>query len=112
MDTSENIASRDATDADDVHTGFSDWSSGDSEILYGVRGWGAGYFGISESGMAEVQVPFGEETVSVPILDIINGIKDRGMDMPVVLRIENLLDHNKSDNKNNSKTHLHLDFKI
>jgi arginine decarboxylase len=74
-------------------THFSDWSSGDSEILYGVRGWGVGYFNISQEGLAEVNAYFGDKKVSVTIMDIIQGMKDRGMEMPAILRIENLLDH-------------------
>jgi arginine decarboxylase len=51
-----------------------------------------GYFDVAADGKALVTVNFGERQVCVPILDIIEGIKARDLGMPVVLRIENLLD--------------------
>lgn len=69
------------------------WSVQDSADLYGVREWGAGYFDVSEQGHVDVTVDFGSHTVRVPIIDIVEGMKERGLVMPAVLRIENLLDH-------------------
>lgn len=68
------------------------WTAEDSADLYGVREWGANYFDISEQGEAEVTVNFGENKVHVPIIDIVSGMKERGLAMPAVLRIENVLD--------------------
>jgi arginine decarboxylase len=68
------------------------WDVEHSRRLYGVRDWGAEYFDISDSGDAVVAVQFGGRTVRVPIIDIVKGMKARGLDMPAVLRIENLLD--------------------
>ena len=68
------------------------WSVDDSAEMYGVRNWGAGYFDISKKGEVVIR-PFGREggpEVSVP--EIIRGIQERGYDMPVLLRIENILD--------------------
>ena len=68
------------------------WSSEDSAELYGIRNWGAGYFDVSPEGDAVVR-PFGPKnpvTVSIPA--IIQGMRDRGLDAPVLLRIENILD--------------------
>ena len=68
------------------------WSVEDSAETYGVRNWGAGYFDISRKGEVVIR-PFGREggpEVSVP--EIIRGIQERGYDMPVLLRIENILD--------------------
>ncbi len=68
------------------------WSSEDSADLYGIRNWGAGYFDVSEQGDVVVR-PFGRKNpVTVAIPEIIRGIRDRGLDMPVLLRIENILD--------------------
>lgn len=69
-----------------------EWSAQQSSKLYGVRDWGADYFDISAEGNAVVSLQFGEKTVHVPLIDIVNGMKERGLDMPAVLRIENLLD--------------------
>jgi len=68
------------------------WTPKKSEELYGIKNWGAGYYNINSSGEVTVS-PFGENSdVSVSLMDIISGIKERGLDMPVLLRFENLLD--------------------
>ena len=69
-----------------------EWSSEHSARLYGVRDWGSDYFDVSEDGNAVVSLQFGDKTTQVPIIDIVNGMRERGLDMPPVLRIENLLD--------------------
>ncbi|MEX0616106.1 MAG: arginine decarboxylase, partial [Methylophaga sp.] len=68
------------------------WDAQQSSKLYGVRDWGTDYFDISDEGNAVVSLKFGEKTIQVPLIDIVNGMKERGLDMPAVLRIENLLD--------------------
>ncbi len=68
------------------------WNSEDAAELYGIRNWGAGYFDVSADGDAVIR-PFGPKspiTVSIPA--VIQGIRERGLDMPVLLRIENVLD--------------------
>lgn len=75
-----------------TETSEDEWSASSSAEMYGVREWGAGYFDINNAGNAEVVVNFGEKKVQVPIIDIVKGMQDRGMEMPVVLRVENLLD--------------------
>jgi arginine decarboxylase len=60
--------------------------------LYGIRSWGAGYFDIGEDGTVQVMVPFGDKRVGASLMDIIAGMRQRGLRMPVLLRIENLLD--------------------
>ncbi|MCL1912129.1 MAG: biosynthetic arginine decarboxylase [Leptospirales bacterium] len=67
------------------------WKPDDSAELYGIRRWGAGYFDIAPNGDVVV-TPFDDKSISVSIKEIINGILERGMNMPVLLRIENLLD--------------------
>jgi len=70
----------------------STWDNQQSSQLYGVRDWGADYFDISNDGNAVATVQFGEKTVQVPLIDIVEGMKERGLEMPAVLRIDNLLD--------------------
>lgn len=69
-----------------------EWDSEQSAKLYGVREWGADCFDISPEGNAVVSVQFGDNTVQVPLIDIVEGMKERGLEMPTVLRVENLLD--------------------
>lgn len=70
-----------------------EWSAEHSARLYGVRDWGSDYFDVTDDGNAVVSLQFGEKTIQVPIIDIVRGMRERGLDMPAVLRIENLLDH-------------------
>jgi arginine decarboxylase len=67
------------------------WTIQDSADLYGIKNWGAGYFDISDTGNVVV-TPFKDKHISVSLKNVIQGILDRGLDMPVLLRIENLLD--------------------
>ncbi|MCH5277664.1 MAG: biosynthetic arginine decarboxylase [Desulfovibrionaceae bacterium] len=68
------------------------WSVEDSAELYGIRTWGAGYFDVSPKGEVVIR-PFGHDGgPEVSVLEIIHEIQDRGYDMPVLLRVENILD--------------------
>ncbi|HPR50021.1 MAG TPA: biosynthetic arginine decarboxylase [Spirochaetota bacterium] len=67
------------------------WTIEHSVDLYGIRNWGKGYFNVSPGGDVVI-TPFDDKNISVSIRDIIDGIRERGMDMPVLLRLENLLD--------------------
>lgn len=68
------------------------WTPDDSAALYGVRQWGAGYFDLAASGEVTVKVRFPSGEVAVSLMEIVSGIEQRGYAMPVLLRIENLLD--------------------
>jgi arginine decarboxylase len=68
------------------------WTAADSAELYGIRNWGAGYFDLSDDGAVTVNVQFPDGRVGVSIPKIIEGMRERGWQMPVLLRIENLLD--------------------
>lgn len=65
-----------------------DWTVEQAEDIYGIERWGNDYFRINENGDVAARTLNAE----VPLLDIVNGISDRGLDMPVLLRIENILD--------------------
>jgi arginine decarboxylase len=69
------------------------WTAEKSADLYGINSWGAGYFSISEKGEVAVSPSKNAgKDVSISLMDVISGIKARGLDMPVLLRIENILD--------------------
>ncbi len=68
------------------------WTREKSEELYGTRNWGAGYFSISKQGEVVVNPSKNGPETTVSLMDIVSGIRDRGMEMPVLLRFENLLD--------------------
>lgn len=68
------------------------WSVEDSTELYGIRNWGAGYFGVSPAGEVVVYPSGQQKGVAVSVPEVIRGMRERGYDMPVLLRIENILD--------------------
>ncbi len=70
---------------------FEHWTARDSADLYGIKDWGAGYFDINEKGELVVTA-FGPKGPAVSLMEIVNGIQERGMDMPVLLRLRNILD--------------------
>lgn len=68
------------------------WTVEDSVDLYGIRNWSSGYFDISSKGEVIIR-PYGREGgPEVSVLEIIHELKARGYDLPVLLRIENILD--------------------
>ncbi|NLM75219.1 MAG: biosynthetic arginine decarboxylase [Clostridiaceae bacterium] len=68
------------------------WTKEKSEELYGIKNWGAGYFSISDKGEVLVNPYKDNKESAISIMDIISGIRERGLDMPVLLRFENILD--------------------
>jgi arginine decarboxylase len=68
------------------------WTPADSAELYGIRNWGAGYYDLDGDGAVTVNVQIAGQRVGVSIPAIIEGMRSRGLQMPVLLRIENLLD--------------------
>lgn len=68
------------------------WKVSDSADLYGVKEWGGGYFDLNQKGEATVTARFTRGAVSVSLMDILAGIEARGLGLPVLLRIQNLLD--------------------
>lgn len=68
------------------------WNSTKSAELYGVPEWSGDYFSIAENGEMMVMPSPGATDRAVSIAEIASGIGDRGLGMPVLLRIENILD--------------------
>ncbi len=76
----------------DTSADASGWDVEKSAQLYGINNWGSNYFSVSPSGEVQVTVKFGEKTASVSLMEIIDGMRARGLEMPAVLRVRNLLD--------------------
>ncbi|TYO99046.1 arginine decarboxylase [Geothermobacter ehrlichii] len=68
------------------------WTPDDSAELYGIRRWGNGYFDVDPDGALTVRVPFDGGDVRVALPAILDGLRRRGLRLPLLLRIENLLD--------------------
>ncbi|WP_235015190.1 biosynthetic arginine decarboxylase [Oceanicoccus sp. KOV_DT_Chl] len=64
------------------------WTIEDSADLYGIDRWGNDYFSLNQQG----QVVAKTLNTEVPLQDIINGMAERDLQMPVLVRIENILD--------------------
>lgn len=69
-----------------------DWTVNDSAELYGLQEWGAGYFGVADNGELVVKAPTSAGEQKVSLCEIADGLRQRGLEMPVLLRIENLVD--------------------
>lgn len=67
------------------------WTIEDSANLYGIREWGHDYFDISAKGEVVVNLKDGKKTKPVSIAQIIRGLKDRGTQLPVLIRFGDLL---------------------
>ncbi len=67
------------------------WRVEDSADLYGIHSWGSGYFDVNEAGEVVI-CPKGPSGPRVPIPEIIAGIRERGYELPCLLRVENILD--------------------
>lgn len=65
-----------------------DWNAEKSAELYGIDRWGNDYFAISGNGLVVAKTL--NSTVS--LIEIIEGMAERDLQMPVLLRIENILD--------------------
>lgn len=68
------------------------WNTTKSTELYGIDEWSGGYFGIDKQGDVVVMPAPGSRSRAVSIREIIKGVEDRGLGMPLLLRIENILD--------------------
>ena len=69
-----------------------EWTPAESAELYGIRNWGSGYFDINEHGNVTVSVPANGARVAVSMMDLIAGMQQRGLQMPALLRLDNLLE--------------------
>lgn len=66
------------------------WTSEKAAELYGINRWGAGYFSLDDGEV--VVTPYGNNDgpkVSLP--EIVKAAEERGLQMPVLLRFENIL---------------------
>ncbi len=67
------------------------WSLENSITTYGIRDWGNGYFDVSAKGEVVVNLKDGTKTKPVSIPDIVRGMRERGMQLPVLIRFGDLL---------------------
>ncbi|QBG49010.1 biosynthetic arginine decarboxylase [Verrucomicrobia bacterium S94] len=66
------------------------WSPEQSAEIYGINNWGTDYFSVSDAGEVIVH-PHGNGT-GISLRHIVDGLIDRGLNMPVLLRFSDILD--------------------
>ncbi len=66
-----------------------DWTIADSDSLYGVSKWGAGYFSIDPGGFLSVSPD--KETSPFKITAVIEAAKERGLRLPLHIRFQDIL---------------------
>ncbi|MEQ9210439.1 MAG: arginine decarboxylase, partial [Pseudomonadales bacterium] len=69
------------------------WSAEDSAETYRLDDWNAGHFSIKDTGDLAIECQVNGSDVSIPIMDIIEGMQDRDLYMPALIRVENILNH-------------------
>ncbi|MFO1483065.1 MAG: biosynthetic arginine decarboxylase [Verrucomicrobiaceae bacterium] len=67
------------------------WSIEESADLYGIREWGHSYFDISKQGEVVVNLKDGKKTKSVSLASIVKGLRERGTQLPLLIRFGDLL---------------------
>lgn len=67
------------------------WTIDKSRELYGIRNWGNGFFAISDDGEVLVKSRPGSDAGSVSLMKIVSELKNRGLEVPVLLRFSNIL---------------------
>jgi arginine decarboxylase len=67
------------------------WTIENSVDLYGIRNWGSGYFDISGKGEVVINPTGNYSSNVISLMDVISGIKERGLGMPILLRLGDIL---------------------
>ncbi|MBX2857556.1 MAG: biosynthetic arginine decarboxylase [Cellvibrionaceae bacterium] len=73
------------------------WGIQRAKTTYGIAGWGNRYFDINDQGEVVAKVNQEGKAQSVSLMEIVQGMQDRELQMPVLLRIENILDQSICD---------------
>jgi arginine decarboxylase len=68
------------------------WSVEKSAELYGIRSWGAGYFDLSAAGEVIYTAGANSKNKKISLMEIVSGIRERGLGFPILLRFNNILD--------------------
>jgi arginine decarboxylase len=67
------------------------WTIEASEELYRITGWGEPYFSINAAGHVTVS-PQGERGGSLDLFELVNGLKQRNLSMPLLIRFSDILE--------------------
>ncbi|PLY02496.1 MAG: arginine decarboxylase [Desulfuromonas sp.] len=67
------------------------WTTADAVDLYGIDRWSSGYFGVSDAGEVLIH-PQGKGSHTANLMDVVRGMQERGLDLPVLVRLSDILD--------------------
>ena len=67
------------------------WTSDHSAETYGIRNWGSGYFDVSPGGEVIVRPQGPDSEVSISLMKLVSGLKDRNLALPVLLRFSDVI---------------------
>jgi arginine decarboxylase len=74
-----------------LHEALNTWNSRRSAELYCIDAWSSGYFSITPDGYVAVKLGNKGGDVEVKLWDILQGLDERGMRLPLLLRFSDLL---------------------
>lgn len=72
------------------------WSVEDASELYDVPHWGKDYFSVDTTGDLLVH-PDPSQNQSINLKELVNGLRQRGVELPVLLRFDGILKHRLQD---------------
>jgi len=68
------------------------WTAADSAALYGIPDWGKGYVGVNAGGHITM-MPTKEADKQIDLYEVVQGLRERGIHTPVLLRFNDILQH-------------------
>jgi arginine decarboxylase len=68
------------------------WKIQDAIETYGIRNWSKGYFGVNKAGHVAVH-PTKRPDQSIDLFELVEQLKARGIDLPILLRFTDILRH-------------------
>ena len=77
--------------ASTAKTGEEQWGTENSSELYGLNRWGVPYFSINTLGHISVE-PRGERGESIDLVELVKGLQDRHLDLPLLIRFDDILE--------------------
>jgi arginine decarboxylase len=101
MTTSSSKKKKKSPSSEPISSTKKGWSAAQSAELYGIDDWGHGYFHVSRQGDVTVRLEDSEDSLDVSLKEIVDGLGDRGTQLPVLLRFRDLL-HSRIAELNNS----------
>ena len=66
------------------------WSAAESAALYGVEGWGQGYFSVNDAGHVGVS-PKGPDGPAIDLYQLVDELRGRDIALPMLLRFTDIL---------------------